>query len=125
MKDQDQILVSLVKNIVEESNKKKADNILVYRLNDTTLADYIVIVSVSNRIHCKSMTDNIESCIQNYIKTNKSDELHQHPKIAGTAESGWIILDVNGVVVHVVLDEIREFYGLDEFLETKAIVYHL
>jgi len=35
------------------------------------------------------------------------------PRIEGSPETGWVLLDFNGVVIHVFSPEQREFYRLE------------
>ena len=57
------------------------------------------------------------------------EEKLKHKKLyikrQGDANSGWIILDAGEVIVHVMLEEERKFYNIDELWERYAVVYHV
>lgn len=42
----------------------------------------------------------------------------------GVAQSGWIILDLGSIVVHILGQEERDYYNLEELWEKDAIIYH-
>lgn len=42
----------------------------------------------------------------------------------GIAASGWIVLDLGNVVVHVMRQAEREYYDLDGLWGKEAVVYH-
>lgn len=42
----------------------------------------------------------------------------------GVVASGWILLDLGSIVVHILQTAEREYYNLEELWEKDAIVYH-
>lgn len=42
----------------------------------------------------------------------------------GTGLSGWALLDLGGVVLHVLNEEARNRYRLEELWGEEAVVYH-
>lgn len=42
----------------------------------------------------------------------------------GTPESGWILLDVMSVAVHLFLPETRQYYGVDSLWADKRVETH-
>ncbi len=42
----------------------------------------------------------------------------------GIVASGWILLDLGTIVVHILRTAEREYYNLEELWEKDAIVYH-
>jgi ribosome-associated protein len=45
-------------------------------------------------------------------------------KWEGVTSSGWVILDLGNLVVHVMGSAEREYYNLEELWGKEAIVYH-
>jgi len=42
----------------------------------------------------------------------------------GIVASGWVLLDLGSIVVHILRSAEREYYNLEELWEKDAIVYH-
>ena len=42
----------------------------------------------------------------------------------GISKSGWMVLDLGNIVVHVMGEAEREYYNLEELWEKDAIIYH-
>lgn len=42
----------------------------------------------------------------------------------GVPKSGWIVLDLGDVMVHIMGQQEREYYNLEELWEKDAIIYH-
>lgn len=71
-----------------------------------SFADYFVICNADS-------TRQIEAIREEITKTLKRDGvLPYHSE--GTADSGWVLLDLGGVIVHIFSLQQREYYKLDE-----------
>jgi ribosome-associated protein len=85
---------------------KKAENIVVLDVRTlTSYADYLVIMSASSDRQVSAIADAID------------DELrkagHRPIGVEGSGTSNWVLIDTGDIVVHVFLEEAREFYDLD------------
>ncbi len=85
---------------------KKARDIVGIDLRDiSSVADYFLIMSGSNKPQIKAISDNIEE---------KLIEQGLRPlRIEGYREAEWILLDYGTLVVHVFDEEKREYYNLE------------
>lgn len=90
------------------SDDKMASNVLVLDLHDIESAptDYFVIASCSNISQSRAIYDNI-------MKNVKEYKLRM-PKTEGLEGMEWIIIDFFDVVVHIMLDKIRDYYKLEK-----------
>jgi ribosome-associated protein len=71
-----------------------------------SFADYFVI--------CSGDSDRqIEAIREEISQTLKKEGIMPHHS-EGTADSGWILLDLGEVIVHIFLPQQRNYYGLDE-----------
>jgi len=87
-------------------DEKLGKNIAVMRTTDVTvLADYFVICTANSGSHVKSLTDIVEAKLE-----AQGEPVH---KREGDRNSGWILLDFGCVIVHVFMEEAREFYDLE------------
>ena len=69
------------------------------------ITDYFVICSVSSEIQGKAVADHV----QEELSARGVDVWH----VEGYENARWILLDYIDVVMHVFLEEARDFYGLD------------
>jgi ribosome-associated protein len=70
------------------------------------IADYFVIASVDNVRQLRATADAID------------EDLREEAKIRpvrreGPPDSGWVVMDYPGVLVHLMTEEQREFYRLE------------
>jgi ribosome-associated protein len=98
---------ALAQKIATIADNKKGNHIVILNMQELSfMTDYFVIVSASNKILVKAITDYVE------------DELAKEQVFAvhkeGYTEGNWILLDYGDVVLHVFLEEEREFYNLEQ-----------
>lgn len=85
---------------------KKAIDIKVIDIEKiTTLADYFIITSGSNRNQVQAMADNVEEFLG-----KAGYELKQ---IEGYQNANWILMDYGDIVLHIFDEENRLFYDLE------------
>ncbi len=114
----------LLKSLAVAADDKKALNICAYQLKNPAVTDFALIVSAKNPIHIKALFKDLDQAASEYLKENPDVDFFQHPKVSGSAESGWIILDLNAIMVHILSVDIRQFYELDTLFEQRAVAYH-
>jgi len=73
--------------------------------HQSTIADYFVICSGESERQLQAVVEHIDETIQREFGLN--------PRIEGTARSGWIVLDYQDVVVHVLSAALREYYQIE------------
>lgn len=86
---------------------KKAESIKVLDLRKlTTITDFFVICTGSSDTHVKAVADAV---------MDGSKELGERPwHKEGITHKSWVLLDYVEVVVHIFLNETRQFYGLEK-----------
>jgi ribosome-associated protein len=77
-----------------------------------SFADFFVICSGDSDRQIQAIQEEIRS-------TLKSEGILAHHS-EGTADSGWILLDLGNVIIHIFSPQMRDYYKLDE-LWNKAI----
>jgi len=120
MQKENQVLDRFIKRL----DAKKATNIRTFHMKDPTLTDYILVVSVSNPIHGRAVLNEVSELIKDVRNEDESSDILDHPKVSGTVGSGWIVVDLNSIVIHIIDEELRDYYRLDDLFETHATVYH-
>ena len=85
---------------------KKASDIKVIDIEQiTTLADYFIIASGSNRNQVQAMADNVDEVLGKAGYPCKQTE--------GYSSANWILLDYGDIVIHLFDEENRLFYDLE------------
>lgn len=100
--------------IVEEN---KGNNIVLMDLRpDMVMADFFLLCNGNSDRQLKALID--------YIRTGVKERfdglLPFHTD--GDAESGWVIMDYSEVVVHLFLEEKRQYYDLEGLWRAESSV---
>lgn len=72
----------------------------------TPLTDFMLIVSGTSNRHVKSLADNL-------VMTAKKKG-HQPSGVEGLDQAEWVLVDLGGVVVHIMQVQTRAFYQLEK-----------
>lgn len=91
---------------IAEDRKAKDVSILHVEKN-FILADYFVMCTGNTERHVKGIAQEI----QTELKKNHTVTCHH---IEGHQEGKWILMDFIDVIVHVYLEETRDFYELED-----------
>ncbi len=108
-----------VQRIAQAMYDKKAKNIIALDIAQiTSLGDYFVICSCSSAAQLRACTDEIEE---------KMAQINIEPSHKeGYGGGNWILMDYGDIIVHVMLEETREFYSLERlWTDAKEITLDL
>ena len=118
MADRDTTMMENLKVIVKAMEDKKAYNIEILDIKDISpIADYFVICSASNLRQTRTIADEVdEKMSEHNVKAVKVDDedLFGNPLREGYDTGKWILLDFNGIVVHIFSEDERDYYNLDK-----------
>jgi ribosome-associated protein len=96
----------LARRAVAAAEDKQASEIMLLDLRDlTTIADYFVICTVNN--------DRQLRAVMRAIDEDLTGAGAKNPRIEGSPETGWVLIDFVDVVIHLFSPEQREFYRLE------------
>ncbi|MDD6316313.1 MAG: ribosome silencing factor [Butyricicoccaceae bacterium] len=96
----------LLAEIVKIADSRKARDIVAMHVTEqTTLADYLVVMTGTSNTHIRALSDEIE------YKMKENFGIYPH-HIEGIT-SNWILMDYTTVVVNVFMSESREMYALE------------
>lgn len=91
---------------VKALDDKKASNIELLDVSkQTSLGDYFVIASCQSSVQVRACADEVEE----QLDKEGVGVLHRE----GYSTGSWVLLDYGDVVVHVMQQEAREFYGIE------------
>ncbi|GCE24603.1 ribosomal silencing factor RsfS [Dictyobacter alpinus] len=99
------------------ASDKKASDVLLLDIRDVSvIADYFVICSGNSNRQIQAIADSIDEDL------GKQGAVLLHRE--GNADSGWVLLDFGGVIVHIFGPKEREYYRLERlWSEAKTVVY--
>ena len=101
--------LDIVKKIVKALDDKKGNDIQIIKIEELTIvADYFVICTANSNTHVRSLADEVEYQLEE--AGIKADH------IEGRA-TGWVLLEYKGVIVHIFIEESRNYYNLERLWE--------
>ena len=100
-------LPDVVLKSIKFLDDKKAENIVILDLRKVAnISDFFVVATAANAPHLKSLIDGLQRLFKN--------EQYEGYRAAGSGDSGWIIADYDGVMIHVFSAEMRSLYDLEK-----------
>jgi len=102
--------LALALSVLDDMKAQRINSIDVSDL--TSISDYMIFCTGTSSRHARSIVDKISE------KAKRS----KHPilGIEGYNSAQWILIDLGAVIVHVMLDEVRTFYKLDDLWSVGA-----
>jgi ribosome-associated protein len=106
----------LLKSVAKGIFEKKGHDVLKIDLRklENRIADYFVICHGSSITQVDSICDSVEDAVR---KVAGEKPIH----IEGLENCFWVLLDYGNVVVHIFLEEYRNFYSLESLWADAAI----
>lgn len=101
--DDTQVLLAAFTAVTET----KGENPLVLDLRElTVITDYFIIASAKNAIHLQALADAVVDQLEALDLAPRRTE--------GYREARWILLDYGFMVIHLMTEEERDFYRLEQ-----------
>ncbi|MCF6280881.1 MAG: ribosome silencing factor [Candidatus Polarisedimenticolaceae bacterium] len=99
-------LEALKKLVVGTLDEMKGIDITVIDVRGkTSVTDYMIVATGTSAIHVKSLAEAVSVAAKEAGETPLGME--------GAQEGEWVLLDLNGVVLHVMQAKVRDFYQLE------------
>ena len=100
-------LPDVLTQTVKFLDDRKAENIVVLDLREVAnIADYFVVATAANAPHLNALSDGMQRLFK--------DKHYREARHAGNGNSGWVIADYDGVMIHVFSLEMRNLYDLEK-----------
>ncbi|RYD41711.1 MAG: ribosome silencing factor [Verrucomicrobiaceae bacterium] len=100
--------LELAKACARAADDIQADKIRVWDLRGlSNLTDYMVVCSGTSMPHLRAVLRDVRGTVE---------ELHgaKPANAEGNADTKWVVLDYIDVMVHVMHEELRDYYGLED-----------
>ncbi|RVU84788.1 ribosome silencing factor [Leucothrix sargassi] len=93
----------------------KAEDIQVIDIKGkSSMADTIILASGSSTRHVKSLANAVSVAVKEAGEEPLGSE--------GEAEGEWVLVDLNDVIVHIMLPDVRDFYKLEKIWERPEAI---
>ena len=107
--------IEIAKRMVEAAADKQASDIVLLDTRKVcSFTDYFVILTGESGRQLEAIRQAIDEALKGEAIT-----LHHYE---GTISSGWLLIDVGDVIVHIFAPYEREYYQLDNLWENAPIV---
>jgi ribosome-associated protein len=104
---QNQESIEVARRVVEAASNKQAENLVLLDIRQVcSFAEYFVIGTADSERQVDAIVQEISEQLKAVgVKPYRSE---------GKDGSGWILIDLGSVIVHIFSPEQREYYKLDE-----------
>jgi ribosome-associated protein len=111
--------LQLARGIVDLLDEKKGEEILLLDLVGVcSFTDYFVLCSASSERTLQALADAIHERVKVELGAAAGH-------VEGKAESGWLLLDYGGVVVHLLSPEMRRYYRLEDLWRAGRVLVRI
>lgn len=99
----------LAYDIAEAADDKKASDIVLLKVSEISyLADYFIIATGFSTTQVKAICNSIEDQIETKYQLTPL-------RVQGKTDGRWIVIDYGDLIVHIFMQEEREYYNLEAF----------
>ena len=100
--------IELAKACALAADENKAENIKVLDVRGISpITDFIVICSGTSMPHLKAILRDVDRNVAEKHQASPHES-------EGKAEARWVVLDYVDVMVHIMLEDMRDLYALEE-----------
>jgi ribosome-associated protein len=99
----------LALTIAHAAEERKGADITLLRVTEvSSLADFFVIVTGFSKVQVRAIAHSVEEMVEQTLQRSPV-------RREGQAEGTWILQDYGDVIVHILMPQERDFYGLEAF----------
>ena len=106
------------RRMVDAASDKKAQDIVLLDVRElSSLADYFIVCSAQVERQIRAIAEGIEEAMD----AVQVPPYHRE----GTAADGWVLLDYGDVIVHILSNEQRDYYRLEQLWDKAHTVVRM
>lgn len=110
--------MEIARLVVAALEEKKGEDIVLMDIHEiASFADYFVI--------CTGTSDRMIDSLANFVAERAKQEYHIISQPEGAASSGWVLVDLGDVVVHLFSSDQRNYYRLEELWNRGKVLLRL
>lgn len=95
--------------IAEAADERKGGDIVLLKVGDVSvLADYFVLVTGFSKVQVRAIARMVEDKVEEHFNRKPI-------RSEGFSEGTWVLQDYGDVIVHIMMPNEREYYGLEAF----------
>lgn len=99
-------------------NKKGEDTLVLDIQKLGSFADFMILTSVDSTPQLRAIAEDLEH--------HARRKFQWKPHVAGTWDSQWIVIDLGGMIIHVMEKSLRDYYQLEEiWLKGGTTAYYV
>lgn len=92
---------------IESLEDGKAEDIITIDLEGkSSLGDYMIVASGRSHRHVASIADKLAKQLR--------EAGYGRPRVEGTDNNDWVLVDAGTIIVHIFRPEVREFYNIEK-----------
>ncbi len=111
--------LELARSVIDVLADKKGENIVLLDIRPVSiLADYFVIASSASHRQSRAIVSDVKVRIKEVFDVKPL-------RIEGEPDSGWVLMDYGGVVVHLFEPEVRAYYDLEGLWRDGRVVVRM
>ena len=99
---------NLILDAIED--RKAVDPVMIDLRGKTLITDFFLVCSGTSNVHIRSIAE--------FVLEKTEENRLASPKIEGREAGEWVLIDFGDVVLHVMAEETRERYKLEQFWST-------
>jgi ribosome-associated protein len=110
--------LALARSLVRALEEKKAEEILLLDVQERCpFADYFLLCSGTSERMLRALAETVAEAAHKEFRVSARQEGH--------ADSGWILVDLKSVIVHIFSPQRREFYDLEEIWKDGKVILRI
>ena len=108
--------LELARSIVDILDEHKGEDILLLDLRQVcSFADYFVLCTGPSERTLRALSEEV-------IRRLKADHKGIPRGVEGEASSGWVLMDYGDVIAHLLSEDLRRYYRLEDIWRSGRII---
>ena len=111
--------LEIARQLVDTLDEKKGEDIVLIDIHEVaSFTDYFII--------CSGTSDRMLDSLANAVieKAHESAEVNKR-RAEGQASSGWLLVDLDDIIVHLFSPDQREYYQLEQLWERGKVLLRM